>query len=123
MRIARKRIPKLAATGLLLAGCGDDGSSNDKFVVEEIDALVTEYCMHDIECSGSDEDFDLDECRFYLIFDFYSHSLLNEQAACDQAITALLDCSITSPCNKPTSCEDEEAEFEQLCPGTFTEGR
>lgn len=123
MKIAGKRIPKLAATGLMLAGCGDDGSVPEKFLVEELDVLVTEYCMRVTHCYGGHEDFGLDNCRFYMITQLYSYSLLNEQLDCDQAITDWLDCSIDAPCGEPQACEEERAALRQRCPGSFTEGR
>jgi hypothetical protein len=106
----------LAATSLVLAGCGDGASTEGGFFIEEIDALVEEFCISNDECYGPDE-YVYELCRFYYTVYMYSYSLLEDSAACDEAIVEHLTCISEAPCGQlPESCTEEAQRLLEHCP-------
>ena len=121
MTIVRRRVPKLAITGLLLAGCGDDGSAEELFV-EEIDALVTEFCIIGVECYGDGDEFTVDHCRFDQITELYGTSLINDSSDCDEAIVDWLSCAIDAHCDEEETCGPQFEALQRLCPKDVSSG-
>lgn len=114
----KKTIPPVAAAGLALAGCGDDSSELQRAMdrMEQLDPLVTAFCMRSVECYPGYYAY-LDYCRaYYLTYaDFYIQ-LADDSAACYDAGVSYFECVTNADCGSAyADCQDEYAALESAC--------
>ncbi len=99
MFVPKKRIPKLAAATLALAGCADDGYGLGEYGarVDRLDPPVTEFCMKALNCASRLYQGDIDLCR--TLFLFYATPPLPADAdACEEAWLDFFDCYTDAAC-------------------------